>query len=657
MERDIRRDEFVGSIVFGVTLAAVFAIVALMFIPFIPEMPGSNLDSSWETAMNQAVAAHLVFGRDVIFTFGPYASVFTTFYHPSTDVMMLFASTVIVMSYCVALFYIIRPSTLWVLAPVAAFLVVYLQREAFLMTLPLAVLFSAHEIVWSRKHKLSPLVRTLRASAGLVMVAGLAILPLIKGTYGLNVLALGPIVVAVVWRKNRTAALFLVALFPMFMAVFWKASGQPISALPQYFIAQQAIVSGYSSAMSLTGDGAEVWLFAIAAFATLAAGSCWAAQQRRALNFLLLFGVGLSLFIAFKEGFVRHDGHAAVAGAAALLIGALLASRLPFALGFPVAALSAAVWIAIVSQYPDLISPRGMLANIGDNWRHAVTGVAARVDGHDFRADYQEALRKIRNEAALKPLTGPSDIYPFDQAFLIASGFDWDPRPILQSYSAYTPALLQQNREHLTGSRAPEHILFKVWPTDYRLASLDDSSSWPILLTSYQFERFDNGFAVLAKQPSTSSPTFERVAEIAADFDRAIELPQDVDLLWAKIDLVPSLKGRAKEFFYKLRAITIHLKFTSGDTREFRYIPGIGAEGFLLSPWVGDTFGFVSLMSRGGRRSIESERPVSMTILGPAGERSAWRHPFHVTLSGLEVPEQPEAEAAIMNRINGWGAP
>ena len=136
-----------------------------------------------------------------------------------------------------------------------------------------------------------------------------------------------------------------------------------------------------------------------------------------------------------------------------------------------------------------------------------------------------------------------------------------------------------------------------------------------------------------------ATPRFDKLAEIEADFDRAIELPQDVDLLWAKIDLVPSLKGRAQEFFYKLSPVTIRLKFTSGDTREFRYIPGIGTEGFLISPWVGDTLGFVSLMSRGGRQF--AERPVSMTILGPAGERSAWRHPFLVTLSRLEVPVQP----------------
>jgi hypothetical protein len=295
-----------------------------------------------------------------------------------------------------------------------------------------------------------------------------------------------------------------------------------------------------------------------------------------------------------------------------------------------------------------------MVANIRGNLGRAVAGLAARMGEHGFRVDYQEALRKIQSEAPFEPLAGPTDIYPFDQAFLIASGFDWEPRPIPQSYSAYTPSLLQQNSEHLTGSRAPKHILFSVSPIDLRLPSLDDSSSWPTLLTSYRFERFDHGFAVLARQPLASSPRIDKVAEIEADFGHAVELPPDVDLLWAKIDLVPSFKGRAKGFFYKLSPITLRLNFKSGDTREFRYIPGIGAEGFLLSPWVGDTLDFVKLMSRGGRWLLAAERPVSMTILAPAGENSAWRHPFRVTLSRLEAPAQADAEAAV---LNGWGAP
>jgi hypothetical protein len=101
------------------------------------------------------------------------------------------------------------------------------------------------------------------------------------------------------------------------------------------------------------------------------------------------------------------------AGAAALLASALLASRLPFALGFPVVAASAAVWIAVVSHYLHSLSTGTMLATIGDNLHSATRGLATRVGGYDFRGDYQEALRKIRSEVAFKPLAGPTDIYPF----------------------------------------------------------------------------------------------------------------------------------------------------------------------------------------------------------------------------------------------------
>jgi low affinity Fe/Cu permease len=186
MERNIRRDEFVRSVVFVVALVAVFVMAALTFIPFNPSMPTSGLDPSWTLAMNQAVAAHLVFGRDVIFTFGPYASGYTTLYHPSTDTMMMFSATLLVISYCLALLYTIRTSTAWILFPIVIFLISYLNRDAFLITLPLAILFAADEIVWSRKDKLSPAARTLRASAVLVMVAALAMLPLIKGSLGLS---------------------------------------------------------------------------------------------------------------------------------------------------------------------------------------------------------------------------------------------------------------------------------------------------------------------------------------------------------------------------------------------------------------------------------------------------------------------------------------
>ena len=56
---------------------------------------------------------------------------------------------------------------------------------------------------------------------------------------------------------------------------------------------------------------------------------------------------------------------------------------------------------------------------------------------------------------ALPLLPGTSDIYSYEQTALIASGNTWDPRPVIQSYSAYGPSLARMNREHLEARRLP----------------------------------------------------------------------------------------------------------------------------------------------------------------------------------------------------------
>ena len=64
-------------------LLLVTAVCAL--VPFAPLMPGQSLDDSWVYGINQAVAQGLAIGRDIVFTVGPYASIYTGGYHPGTD--------------------------------------------------------------------------------------------------------------------------------------------------------------------------------------------------------------------------------------------------------------------------------------------------------------------------------------------------------------------------------------------------------------------------------------------------------------------------------------------------------------------------------------------------------------------------------------------
>src|SRR5271156_2420572 len=85
--RNLVADSHSGMRSFACILA--FVATLFVFVPFYPSFPILSLDSSWPYAMNEAIFQNRVFGRDIIFTYGPLASVSTHMYHPATDASVL----------------------------------------------------------------------------------------------------------------------------------------------------------------------------------------------------------------------------------------------------------------------------------------------------------------------------------------------------------------------------------------------------------------------------------------------------------------------------------------------------------------------------------------------------------------------------------------
>src|SRR6185369_9698801 len=59
-------------------------IPALLLPPLTPQIPSSGLDSSWSMVLHYAFQRHWQFGRDIVFTFGPYGFVYTRMFDPDT---------------------------------------------------------------------------------------------------------------------------------------------------------------------------------------------------------------------------------------------------------------------------------------------------------------------------------------------------------------------------------------------------------------------------------------------------------------------------------------------------------------------------------------------------------------------------------------------
>ena len=90
----------VDPLIRSLVLLALMVAIVCVIVPFSPAMPADGLDPSWQFAMNQAVAQNLRFGTDIVFTLGPYASLYTKLYHPGTDKIMLIGSIYIAIAYC-----------------------------------------------------------------------------------------------------------------------------------------------------------------------------------------------------------------------------------------------------------------------------------------------------------------------------------------------------------------------------------------------------------------------------------------------------------------------------------------------------------------------------------------------------------------------------
>jgi hypothetical protein len=84
---------------------------------------------------------------------------------------------------------------------------------------------------------------------------------------------------------------------------------------------------------------------------------------------------------------------------------------------------------------------------------NSVAALATRLleDG-SLERKFEESLAAIRAHPPLPSLSGTTDIYSVGQSALLANRLEWSPRPIFQSYVAYTPALQERNARYLEGA-------------------------------------------------------------------------------------------------------------------------------------------------------------------------------------------------------------
>jgi hypothetical protein len=567
----------------------------LLFLPICPVMPRLGLDPSWILGANEAVAQGMQYGKDIIYTIGPLSSIWTQAYHPEIIQITIIGGIFFVIGQAFITYKLAKNSQLaWLLAYAVVMIFLLESRDTLFLAYPIFLSFLIYRISLPESHVDHISLSKIESILFIFVISSLGLLPIIKFSFlplTLVVSALGSILL---WRSGKKlVAVSLTLSPPVIMILFWMAVNQSIQTLLDYFSNASLVASGYTQAMSI-----NYYLFSPALFlfsSMLVVLFFFQAQKDVGINkYLFILILMAFLFLSFKAGFVRHDVHALTASSslviAAIFLGSLNSVRRSKLIMIFMISLIAWAYIHIQHRQTSFEYYKPLSWQIVSTIKEWSSGKSTNTSEKDR---YNAHLSDIRQSNPLPEIQGTVDIYPYDMSLLIASGNQWSPRPVYQSFSAYTPELAILNASYLAKKDAPDNILFSIKTIDGRYPSLDDGTSWPVLFTRYELTDVVDDYLLLKKRDHS-----EKQQRMSLAFSGQVNLGEIVDLsdrkgiIYTEIEINQSLIGKLFDVLYKQTPLKITAELSNGTTQTHRFIPGQAISGFILSPYIESTDDF-----------------------------------------------------------------
>lgn len=626
--------------VFGVAAWAL-AVVGLAS-PAVFLRPDVGLDSSWQVALQMATLRGLQWGTQVVWTYGPYGYLDQPIYaYFRTWIAAALAGIVLHLVLCTALGLFLwhgRIGTVGWLLSAAIFILpldLTLEYQSLLTAMLLLYLGLEVDQQWA--------AHLLAAAAGAV----LALLGLVKGTGLLSAAILAAVFVVlslVRHREGRVVTLIMASAF-VFTAL-WIIAGQSLTGIPAYLRTSYELSSGYSAAMSYTAGTPEplghgipgALVIGVTTLATIVA------VLRRELTMVSIGWLSLTLIlVGFKEGFVRGDiiHQLRFYSEATLLLGPVLLLALRRRAWWESLMSAAAVIITIgalllgVRLEPQGLPPAWQAQTVTDRlgtYSEAAMLVAEpkeRQKQSTAAAAQMRATYQLSTAIVSKLREGTVDVVPFDLDIVYAYGLNWVPRPVLQTYQAYTPALDRLDRDHFSGSYAPDRVLFILAAIDERYPLFEEPEATWMLLHRYQVEEVEGPYVVLVRGAPSLPGSGHTPAKVTAQLGSAVSVPQEGADVRASIQVSYSFRGQLRSLVY--RPSGLHVQFLYGNGQrspEYRLIPGTALDGVPLGWYVPDTGALVEYVQGHPTHRI---RGIVVSADNPADYGHVYQVSFEVT--------------------------
>jgi hypothetical protein len=588
------------------TVALLTAFVLALTFLTIPRIPLSNgMESSWGAVLSYAHQRGLLFGTDIVYTYGPLG--FLTISHFTGDVTGLRLAVDTTLCFGVAAGVCLLAWRLrigWRLLTIAIFTLVTANVQEQTQDL----LINIGLLCWGLLCACESRPRLRIYVLCLVLLAIFSALTKVTGLV-LASFTVSAIAADLSLRGCRRLSVMLVLGFIVGFLGGWAALGQTISHIPAFLAGGLGVSGGYNGAMGLEPGLAALTGGLLTLFTALAAAltRCWVQEEsniaQRWRQRLLLAWLLLLIFVTWKHGFVRADLHHAIFFVGFAPVMALVLEALPWPTLKPsrwTGQLAGACCLCAILTLQSLLYPDFL--HLERPFRQAAANAAALLWPGAYREHMERSLRLERHRASLPRLrekigSAPVDVFGNFQAYAVFNELNYRPRPVFQSYSAYSAPLMRLNERFYSSSAAPEFVLAKLGTIDDRLPVLEDAFAFRYLLRNYEPIGNEGGFLLLKSRASvTPEVTMLRQGTVRAGEPIDLKSYGQSDI-WLEIDLQPTAAGRLRKFFYQPPLVRLWVwdGMPARPTKQFRAPAPIMAAGFLASPLVLSNEGLLDL--------------------------------------------------------------
>ncbi len=577
-------------------LLAAILLVALSCFRFPHGTITQQLDPSWSGVLVYAHETGLQFGRDIVFTYGPLGLFSISCFLPQAAVArMVFEVAMglgIASGLCLVAWRMAFP---WRCVLLGFFIFV---------SMPLhwggdALLVDLGIFAWGLLCFLESGPRLTMLTVPLVVLVVIGALMkftfLVTGLFTIVLLASD-----LALRGRRALAAGILIGLVLAFSLGWLLLGQSLTGVGAFLSTSYSVADGYNRAMG--SDYGDVTLILIMVATALAAaairclfnpgsGTRFDALRRA----LLLFWIAGLLFVNWKHVCVRADFYHVellfgFMPLVAICMQALPASRRRAALWSSVAGLLClfAAVLIISSQIDEKFFPFNCIKTTWSNMSKSSSVLLAPAQYLRGKTEAFDAEQKREQLPKISSTLGraTADVFGQNQAYAFANKLNYEPRPVFQSYSAYSRQMMALNEQFYLSPNAPEYVLFNLQPIDGRFPALEDAFVLRDLLINYQLA-FSEGDFLLLQRKSAAAARLTLIKEGTIRVGEKLDLsPLHGTNLWLEIELQPTLLGRLWQFLYKPQEalLVARRQADPGPGDKFCAPAAMLAAGFLASP-------------------------------------------------------------------------